>query len=174
MPSSRLLSVFSANINSLLATTRALNFFFSPSRRTSNLTCSPTGSNPIWFLTSEAAFTGFEFIDVMISPGCRPASCAGESGNTLFTIAPFWFFIPNASARSAFKSCTWTPMKPRSTIPLSSSCSVICRARLIGIAKPIPILPPPRENIAVFMPTSSPFRLTSAPPEFPGLMEASV
>jgi len=33
---------------------------------------------------------------------------------------------------------------------------------------------PLRDTIAVLMPTSSPFRLTSAPPELPGLMGASV
>ena len=47
-------------------------------------------------------------------------------------------------------------------------------ARLDGIAKPMPTLPPEGVQIMVLMPTSSPFRLTSAPPELPGLMEASV
>ena len=43
-----------------------------------------------------------------------------------------------------------------------------------GIAKPMPMLPPERDRIAELTPISSPRRLTSAPPELPGLIEASV
>jgi hypothetical protein len=45
---------------------------------------------------------------------------------------------------------------------------------LAGIAKPTPCDPPDREKIAVLIPISFPVRSTSAPPEFPGLMAASV
>jgi hypothetical protein len=45
---------------------------------------------------------------------------------------------------------------------------------LAGMAKPMPCEPPEREKIAVLMPTSRPDRSTSAPPELPGLMAASV
>ena len=45
---------------------------------------------------------------------------------------------------------------------------------LAGMAKPMPMEPPDFEKIAVLMPTSSPAMLTSAPPELPGLMAASV
>ena len=45
---------------------------------------------------------------------------------------------------------------------------------LAGMAKPMPIEPPLREKIAVLMPRRSPFISTSAPPELPGLMAASV
>ena len=48
------------------------------------------------------------------------------------------------------------------------------RAMLIGIAKPMPWLPPEREMIAVLIPISSPLVLISAPPELPGLIAASV
>jgi hypothetical protein len=44
----------------------------------------------------------------------------------------------------------------------------------VGMANPMPWLPPVRLRIAVLMPTSSPRMLTSAPPELPGLMAASV
>ena len=44
----------------------------------------------------------------------------------------------------------------------------------IGIAKPIPSAPPETEIIEVFIPMSSPLELTRAPPEFPGLIAASV
>ena len=33
---------------------------------------------------------------------------------------------------------------------------------------------PPAERITVLIPTNSPLRLISAPPEFPGLIDASV
>src|SRR2546430_46101 len=43
-----------------------------------------------------------------------------------------------------------------------------------GIAKPMPMLPPDSERICELMPTSSPFVFTSAPPELPWLIGASV
>ena len=42
------------------------------------------------------------------------------------------------------------------------------------MAKPMPTLPPEGVKIIELMPTSSPRRFTSAPPELPGLIEASV
>jgi len=42
------------------------------------------------------------------------------------------------------------------------------------MAKPMPRLPPLREKMAVLIPTSKPLASTSAPPELPGLMAASV
>jgi len=47
-------------------------------------------------------------------------------------------------------------------------------AMFTGMAKPIPMLPPEPLKIAEFMPISSPPRLISAPPELPGLIDASV
>jgi len=51
---------------------------------------------------------------------------------------------------------------------------MICLAMLIGIANPMPILPPVREKIAVLIPITSPELFRRAPRSFPGLMEASV
>ena len=51
---------------------------------------------------------------------------------------------------------------------------MMLRAMLTGMAKPMPMLPPERERMALLMPTSSPRRFTSAPPELPGLIDASV
>ncbi len=48
------------------------------------------------------------------------------------------------------------------------------RTSAVGMAKPMPTEPPEREKIAVLMPTSLPSRSTSAPPELPGLIAASV
>ena len=44
----------------------------------------------------------------------------------------------------------------------------------IGMAKPRPTLPPPTDAIAVFTPMTAPLAATSAPPELPGLIGASV
>ena len=68
----------------------------------------------------------------------------------------------------------FTPNKPRLTEPYFSSWSMMLRAMLTGMAKPMPMLPPERDRMALLMPTSSPLRFTSAPPELPGLMDASV
>ena len=48
------------------------------------------------------------------------------------------------------------------------------RAMRDGTAKPMPMLPPDGERICELMPTSSPAVLTSAPPELPWLIGASV
>ena len=44
---------------------------------------------------------------------------------------------------------------------------------LLGMAKPMPMLPPDGESICELMPISSPAVLTSAPPELPWLIGAS-
>ena len=44
----------------------------------------------------------------------------------------------------------------------------------IGMAKPSPTLPPPTEAMAVLIPMTAPVASTSAPPELPGLIGASV
>ena len=67
-----------------------------------------------------------------------------------------------------------TPSQPRVTAPSSMRLSMTCAAMLTGMAKPMPMLPPVRVAMAVFMPTTSPRRFTSGPPELPGLMAASV
>ncbi len=66
------------------------------------------------------------------------------------------------------------PSQPRVTLPVLMSCSIICFAMFMGMAKPTPMKPPVRVAIAVFMPITSPSRFTNGPPEFPGLMAASV
>ena len=52
--------------------------------------------------------------------------------------------------------------------------SSISLARLIGMANPIPMLPPLGPRMAVLMPTTSPAESSSGPPLLPRLMAASV
>ena len=68
-------------------------------------------------------------------------------------------------------------------LPVRMISSATDLASSIGIAKPTPMLPPcsppngpppPSVAMAELMPTTSPRALTSAPPELPGLMAASV
>jgi hypothetical protein len=62
----------------------------------------------------------------------------------------------------------------RTSPPYSISSAVSWRSMLIGIAKPIPMLPSLGSKIAVLMPTSSLRGLNNAPPELHGLIEASL
>jgi len=62
----------------------------------------------------------------------------------------------------------------RFTSPNAVSWPVIATAKLVGIAKPIPTLPPDRERIAELIPIKRPSMSIKAPPELPGLMDASV
>ena len=106
-----------------------------------------------------------------------PDLSAGEPSRTRVIIAPRFVSTLNAFDRSSVKFCAETPKYPLLTSPYFKSCEVISKAIFTGIASPIPTLPAdaPREPIiAVFIPTSSPFKFTSAPPEFPGFIEASV
>ena len=66
------------------------------------------------------------------------------------------------------------PSTPRLTSPYLISWALRLWAILLGMAKPIPTLPPPGAKIAVLMPMSSPLRLIRAPPELPRLIAASV
>ena len=98
------------------------------------------------------------------SPLRSPACAAGEFACTSVTVAP----SPPTT------SCMLTPSRPRFTSPKRISWSMTARAITVGTAKPMPTLPPEGPMIAELMPISSPLRLTSAPPELPGLIGASV
>ena len=75
---------------------------------------------------------------------------------------------------SGVRVCTLTPSTPRLTSPNFTSWFITVFIMFDGIAKPMPMLPPVRERMALLMPTSRPLRSTSAPPELPGLIDASV
>ena len=68
----------------------------------------------------------------------------------------------------------FTPRYARWTLPRVTSCPPTHLARLTGMAKPTPSLPPLLLWMAVLMPTTSPSRFTSGPPLLPGLIAASV
>ena len=53
-------------------------------------------------------------------------------------------------------------------------CCIMFLTVLTGIANPMPMFPPPRVKIELGMPTRFPSISTSAPPELPGLIAASV
>ena len=63
------------------------------------------------------------------------------------------------------------PRYPRLTRPCVRSGPRISLATLMGTAKPMPW---PWTLMAELMPMASPAALTRGPPEFPGLMAASV
>ena len=72
-------------------------------------------------------------------------------------------------------ACSRAPSHGRFTAALPPFAEVTTtRTMLAGMAKPMPCEPPEREKIAVLMPISRPLMSTSAPPELPGLMAASV
>ena len=111
---------------------------------------------------------------VITSPGSRPARCAGEPFSMWFTTTPLACSTPRLASISSLAGCTPMPRYPRATRPVSMIESTTRRTTLLGTAKPMPSLPPPRLEIAELMPMISPSRFASGPPEFPGLIAASV
>ena len=53
----------------------------------------------------------------------------------------------------------FTPRKARVTLPVSINCRATCMNMLMGMAKPIPSLPPDWLAMALLMPMISPRRL---------------
>ncbi len=145
-----------------------------PSRSTFMRTLVPIRSRPIALRRVLASRTGLPSISITISPTLSPALSAAEPLSTWVMTAPRPCLRSKARASSGVRSWAWAPSRPRLTSPWAINWPIISCAILIGMAKPIPMLPPLWEKIAVLMPTSSPLRLTSAPPELPGLIEASV
>ncbi len=104
-----------------------------------------------------------------------PARSAGLADVSCAIKAPTGRFRPMLSAISDVTACRRAPSHGRRTMLLPPRAdATTTRTMLAGMAKPMPIDPPPREKIAVLMPTSLPDISTKAPPELPGLMAASV
>ncbi len=77
-------------------------------------------------------------------------------------------------ASSDVTDCPFTPDQVRITLPEVNAPSTTRFTISAGMAKPTPAEVPDCENMAVLIPTRLPFISTSAPPELPGLIEASV
>src|SRR6058998_1488148 len=105
----------------------------------------------------------------MTSPARIPALAAGDPGTTDATTTP-----PLPAVVCVRVSAGWIPIHGRLTTPFARRSSATRRARFIGIAKPIPMEPPLGEKIELFTPITAPVASTSGPPEFPGLIDASV
>ncbi len=110
----------------------------------------------------------------MRSPRRTPALSAGLPGSTNDTSAPAPAGRSTPRARVAATSWTPIPTQISRTRPYWMSSLMISRATLTGMAKPMPSDPPLAEKMNELMPMTSPRPFTSGPPEFPGLMAASV
>ncbi len=126
------------------------------------------------FLKPAMSSTALPFNSVITSPLFTPAFAAPPPGTTSATRMPSLFGALNSFASFSSSSCIWMPRKPRITLPYLMRLSITLRAWFAGTAKPMPMLPPLWLKMAELMPTSRPRRSTSAPPELPGLMDASV
>jgi uncharacterized Ntn-hydrolase superfamily protein len=145
-----------------------------PSRTTTILAFEPGFSAATWFRSELLSVTFTPSIEVITSPRSMPASSAGPSGWTELTSAPPMVGSRRLRATSAVTACTVTPSRPRCTRPsVTSDWKTFC-AMFVGMANPMPMLPPDGDRICELMPTSSPRVFTSAPPELPWLIGASV
>jgi len=134
----------------------------------------PARTRPNVLRRSDAESMACSPIFTTMSPGSICDFAAGERGITRVISAPLRVVAVSEEVYSWGKSSLITPRIPRLISPYWISWAVSNCIRFMGMAKPIPILPPPGARMAVFMPISSPRKFTSAPPELPGLMEASV
>src|SRR5438552_935552 len=107
-----------------------------------------------------------------ITGGVRypPPRSAGSPGMTSRTSTPRGSRSLSRSRSSSVTSAMDTPSQPQSTLPFAASCGMICLTRFAGIAKPIE----PLRAAMLLTPITSPAVFTSGPPEFPGLIAASV
>ncbi len=108
---------------------------------------------------------------MITSPCSIPAFSAGEPSRTWLTMAPPFSLSPKLSASSSVTGWIRTPNSARVTLPLSLSWLTISLITLTGTANPMPW---PRAMMAVFMPTTRPWKSNRGPPELPKLMAASV
>ena len=103
------------------------------------------------------------------SAGRRPARAAEEPGRTRLTTSPF-----TPSRAVVASPITTMPMPGRGTLRSRISRGTIRLTTSTGTANPIPDEAPVSDSIAVLTPISRPAESSSGPPEFPGLIAASV
>ena len=99
----------------------------------------------------------------------------GSFGTTSATSAPFGSSRPSAGGdlRRHLLDLHAEPAALDRAV-LAQAASITGLARLDGMAKPMPTLPPLGEEIAVLMPITWPSRLKVGPPELPWLIGASI
>jgi len=146
-----------------------------------SVTVAPTPAASKRSRTSSSERTGLPSTATMRSPrttrrervSCAPASpafAAGPSGCTSASATPS--VTPTALLkRSGMKEA---PMPAWMARPRAMSCGTSRVTVSTGTAKPMPADAPLGLKIAVLTPMSRPPESSSGPPEFPGLMAASV
>src|SRR5262245_52899245 len=146
-----------------------------PPRRTPTCAVRPSGLVMKRYSKALGSSTAWPSTETITSPVLRPARAAGPPELMLATSAPDGRLSPKFSAISGVMACSLAPSHGRLTAlpPPRADATTTC-TMLEGIANPMPMEPPEREKIAVLMPTSRPLTSTSAPPELPGLIAASV
>src|SRR4051812_34770190 len=113
----------------------------------------------------------------MMSPPLMPAEAAAPPEVTVFTSAPATVLL-----EELLESPTVAPSRPWVAFLFWISSSAIRLAMFDGMANPTPMLPDwpldeepePVDAIATFTPMTRPWPSSSAPPELPGLIAASV
>ena len=130
-------------------------------------------------VSSVEVVTGRSPTAVTTSPACSPAFAAALPGSTETISAP----LPTPEFWSSAAVRVLTPRNARVAVPFAMSSLAIRCAVFAGIANPTPMFPlcdcdpgAPEATVAIalLMPMTSPAPLTSAPPELPGLIAASV
>ena len=154
-------------------TTNSVWYSF-PSRISSRRCLLPIGACPTRLRSWPLSMTSRPSNRTTTSPRLRPARSADPFICRSVTIAPFTSGRRKIFPSDGLTSCVDAPRNPLTTRPVLIKLCIAARAMLLGMAKPTPTLPPVGLAMAVLIPTSSPLILTSAPPEFPGLMGASV
>ncbi len=107
---------------------------------------------------------------------CRPALKDGPSSRIVTRYAPCSTGRSIALTRAGVTSLPETPSQGQVYWPSCIKAGTTRRMRLTGMAKPMPRLlsEVPPVSIWALTPITSPERLSSGPPELPGLMAASV
>ena len=146
-----------------------------PSRNRVTIASRPRPVTLIRYIISAGVCTSLPFTAVMTSPTANPAAANGLALCIPETMIPPGRSKPNGAAISASTGWPLIPAQGRTNRSAPArACSKNADIKLAGIAKPIPLDPPDLVKIEVLIPINVPCMSISAPPEFPGLMGASV
>jgi len=115
-------------------------------RSTSMLTVLPMGVSATMRGRARSSATGLPSKPVMRSPFISPAFADGPARRDTRHQRALRRVRPSPSAISLVTCWMRTPIQPRRAMPYWRSCATTSRARLAGIAKPMPTLPPEGEK----------------------------